>query len=172
MALLNTKNHKSGFTLIEIMMVMVILGLLATVIIVIGRNTMQSAKIKKTAQDLRALTNAIELYFDRYEHYPADVSRGLPSGIEVFLTSGKLPKGLWNDTCYDWDNWVDPVTGGKIRQMSLRFCCTQGSTGCKPPIANFDYYSAIYYCLQGACRAHSSKPITHPALCVNCGKPI
>ncbi|PJE58739.1 MAG: type II secretion system protein GspG, partial [Candidatus Portnoybacteria bacterium CG10_big_fil_rev_8_21_14_0_10_40_22] len=37
MALLNTKNHKSGFTLIEIMMVMVILGLLATVIIVIGR---------------------------------------------------------------------------------------------------------------------------------------
>lgn len=166
-----SRKFLTGFTLLELLMVMVIFMVIVSVVVVATRSARQSAKIKKTAQDLTGLATALAMYYDDYSVYPADVSRGMPSGIENYLVTRKLPAGLWSDSCYDWENWTDPATGAKIYQISLRFCCS-GEGACNPPIAGFDRDSAIYYCIQGACRSHINKPITHPGICVNCGGTI
>lgn len=170
-------NYKTSFTVIELLVVMVIVMLLISVVIVVGRSIIQDAKIKRTAQDLIMINKGIAMYYDDYESYPPEEDKALPPKIQNYFVTAELPKGQWNDTCYDWDNWDDPDTGAKIYQISLRFCCSYSKKGkgggegsCKPPINDFDRYSAIYYCIQGACRSHISKLITHPGLCVNCGE--
>lgn len=162
-----SRKFLTGLTLIEILLAMAILAVLMAVVLVVTRSAIHRAKIKKTGQDLTALATTIAMYYDDHGAYPADVSRGLPSGIESYLVTKKLPLGLWSDSCYDWENWTDPATGKKIYQISLRFCCSGGT--CNPPISGFDRDSAIYYCIQGACRSHINQPINHPGICVNCG---
>lgn len=178
MPLYHNKYYQSetSFTLIELLVVMVILMIIISVVMVVTSSVRQDAKIKKTAQELHALAIAVEMYYDDYNDYPPEVDQEIPPGVEAYLASGKMPPGSWDDTCYDWDNWTDPATGAKIYQMSLRFCCSydkpgqgSGKGSCRPPISGFDRFSAIYYCIQGACRSHIEKPITHPGICVNCG---
>lgn len=168
-----------GFTLIEILMVTAILMALISISLVVGRSVIQSAKIKRTAQDLIMIHKGIAMYYDDHESYPPEEKKALPPEIQNYFVTAELPKGQWDDACYDWDNWDDPDTGAKIYQISLRFCCSYSKKGkgggegsCKPPINDFDRYSAIYYCIQGACRSHIDKPITHPGICVNCGETL
>ena len=58
----NPAHHQSGFTLVEIMVVIVILGLLATLVVpeVLGMG--EEAKIKKAQSDVMAIFNQAKLY--------------------------------------------------------------------------------------------------------------
>lgn len=60
-----------GFTLIEVMVVVVILGILASIILpnVIGRT--DDAKIAKAKQDIMAIENALEMYRLDNGFYPS-----------------------------------------------------------------------------------------------------
>ena len=95
---------QTGFTLIEIMVVVVIIGLLATMILprVLGRQ--DEAFIAKAKSDIRALSSAVKLYkLDNFK-YPTT-----SEGLKALVTSGKggrgyidrLPKDPWgNDYQY------------------------------------------------------------------------
>ncbi|MEA3291616.1 MAG: type II secretion system major pseudopilin GspG [Pseudomonadota bacterium] len=91
---------QGGFTLIEIMVVVVIIGLLATMILprVLGRQ--DEAFIAKAKSDIRALSSAVKLYkLDNFK-YPST-----SDGLNVLATSGKdnrgyierLPKDPWGN---------------------------------------------------------------------------
>lgn len=90
---------RRGFTLIEILVVVVILGLLASLIApnVIGR--IGESRIEKARHDVRALENAIEVFrLDNFE-YPA-TDRGLRALLEPPAGGGspylkRLPKDPW-----------------------------------------------------------------------------
>jgi hypothetical protein len=57
-------------------------------------------------------------------------------------------------------------------QISIRFCPVGQPSQCVFPqqswAANFDINSSVYYCVEGACRAHVNQPANHPGYCVNC----
>ena len=164
---------KKGFTLIELLAVVAILGILSTIVINYVGKSRSSAAFARAQIEFKSIATAIELYTeDNGGVFPADVNRGLPPGIEVYLSGGEWPNAPWSGSVYDWDNFTDPDTGETIMQVSVRFCPLNHSELCKfPPepwAANFDYYSSVYYCLQGRCRSHSSKPINHPGYCINC----
>ena len=65
------KNKQAGFTLIEIMVVIVIIGLLASIIVpnIISRT--DDAKLAKVKQDVLALENALEMYRLDNGFYPS-----------------------------------------------------------------------------------------------------
>jgi len=77
--------REKGFTLIEIMVVVVIIGLLATLVLprVLGRQ--EQAQIEKARADIQALSSALKLYkLDNY-NFPStqqglDALRREPSG--------------------------------------------------------------------------------------------
>ena len=80
-------NHK-GFTLIELMVVIVILGILATFAIQNFSGRTDQARIVKAEQDIRTLESALQLYKLDYFVYP-----GTEEGLEVLTNPPATPKG-------------------------------------------------------------------------------
>jgi len=95
------RRGQRGFTLIEILVVVVILGILAAFIVpnIMGRP--EEARIAKARNDIRALETALELYKLDNFHYPST-----DQGLEA-LTS--RPSGL-----PDAPNWRE---GGYVKTL-------------------------------------------------------
>ena len=79
------KNQQSGFTLVEIAIVLVIIGLLLGGILK-GQELINSAKVKNLAQDFKTIPLYIYGYQDRFKAIPGDDGRALTN-----LPSGTAP---------------------------------------------------------------------------------
>jgi general secretion pathway protein G len=70
---MQTRKFQSGFTLIEVMVVVVILGILASVIIPKIMDKPDEARIVKAKQDIRTLESTLEMYrLDNYVYPTTD----------------------------------------------------------------------------------------------------
>lgn len=137
------KTDSRGFTLIELMVVIVILGILAGLIIprIMGRP--EEAKQVKAKIQIESLETALNLYKLDNGAYP-DTEQGLQALIEKpetgrlpkkwrkggYLEKGRLPKDPWgNDFIYlspgahgDYDiisNGYDGVPGGEDKNKDI-----------------------------------------------------
>ena len=70
------KNNRKGFTLVELMAVLVILGILATVVVVSIDPVFQRANLEKIRADMANTGKALELYKFNELTYPS-TSQGL-----------------------------------------------------------------------------------------------
>lgn len=131
-----SKCRQSGFTLIEIMIVVVILGILAAMIVpkVMGRP--DEARIIAAKQDIAALGQALKLYRLDNIRYPA-TDQGLQA-LVVKPTSAptppnwksggyldRLPKDPWG---HDYQ-YLNPGTHGEIDVFSLGADSAPGGEG-------------------------------------------
>lgn len=94
---LSTHAHSRGFTLIEIMVVMVILGLLVAVVApnIMGRSDQAKVTVAKT--QLNNIANALNLYRLDNSHYPS-TQQGLEA---LVLEPGGSPEPKnWNAVGY------------------------------------------------------------------------
>lgn len=160
---------KKCFSLIELLVAVAIIAILAGVGLVYMGRSKEMARFVRAKKELETIAGSLESYLNDNEQYPADVNRGLPSGIEQYLPEGDWPEGPWLGSVYDWDNWI--IDEEKIYQVSLRTCdYNTDPENCEKWMIfpSFDKWSAIYYCIQGECRAHSAKPVDHPGFCINC----
>lgn len=84
---------QTGFTLIEVMVVVVILGILAAVVVPNIMNKPEEARVSKAKQDVRALEAALNAYkLDNY-NYPS-TEQGLQALVKK--PSGSPPANHWN----------------------------------------------------------------------------
>ena len=97
----NFKNQQSGFTLVEIAIVLVIIGLLLGGILK-GQELINSAKVKNLAQDFKTVPLYIYGYQDRFKALPGDdpkVTTNVP-GATLATTGGAVGNGVidgfWN----------------------------------------------------------------------------
>lgn len=74
-------NRQSGFTLIEVMVVVVILGILAAVVVPRVMSRPDEARVIRAQQDIRALGSALKLYRLDNFNYP-DTDQGLQALVE------------------------------------------------------------------------------------------
>ncbi|MEN9559939.1 MAG: hypothetical protein RLZZ502_1150 [Pseudomonadota bacterium] len=88
---------QAGFTLIEVMVVMLILGILAALIVpnVLGRS--DDAKVMAAQQDVATLSQALKLYRLDNNHYPSQTQ-----GLQALLSkpSGEPVPGNWKPGGY------------------------------------------------------------------------
>lgn len=75
------KMHQSGFTLIEIMVVVVILGILAAVVVPRIMDRPDEARTAKARQDIRVLESALNLYKLDNFYYPS-TQQGLDALVQ------------------------------------------------------------------------------------------
>lgn len=162
------KNNQSGYSFIEVLMTVVIIGFVATIIMISMRSSIEKAKLARASAEMDSIAKAAQIYFDEKGDFPRE-EVGASDDFKEFLEPSQWPDGPWAGSYYDWDRYE--VDGEEVLQVSLRFC-NSGVEDCNYPkleIADdFDKLSSIYYCLEGPCRAHDGVDESYPGYCVNC----
>lgn len=95
---------KKGFTLIEILIVVAIIALLATIVLV-GVGTFRSkGRDAKRISDLNSVRNVLELYFTKYGNYPAaNQWIGGDTSLSAFIIGASIGVSyLPNDPTSGW----------------------------------------------------------------------
>ena len=78
---MQTRNPQSGFTLIEVMVVVVIIGILASILIPKIMDKPDEARVVKAKQDIQVIQSALEMYrLDNYVYPTTD--QGLKALVE------------------------------------------------------------------------------------------
>jgi len=96
------RGSASGFTLIEIMVVVVIIGLLAGLVVPKVMRHAGTAKTAKVAADIGALQSALRLYKLEYSHYPTT-----EEGLNALLARPEGELGGYLDVVPN-DPWGKP----------------------------------------------------------------
>lgn len=82
------KKDGRGFTIVELLIVIVIIGILATLVIVTFAGAQRKARNTKTIANVRAYYNMIEAYYASNGHYPATPNEGQGTVTMVCLGLG------------------------------------------------------------------------------------
>lgn len=100
---------RPGFTLVEILIVVVILGILAAIVIPAFSNAAQDTRKTAFTRDLNTYTQAIMRYQVDHDEYPPDGSSGnMPAEL-----TGYADRGRWGENTPIggvWDNETDDST--------------------------------------------------------------
>ena len=82
----NTYRKNAGFTLIEVMVVVVILGILAAIVVPRIMSSPEKARLVKVKQDILAIQNALDLYKLDNAVYPST-----EQGLQALVTKPTTP---------------------------------------------------------------------------------
>lgn len=136
---------QAGFTLIEIMVVVVILGILAALVVPQIMSRPDQAKVTVAKSDIKAVSAALDMYkLDNYA-YPS-TQQGLEALVEK--PSGNPPAKNWSRDGYlkrlpvdPWGNvyqYLAPGTRGAFDLYSLGADGKQGGSELDADIGNWD----------------------------------
>lgn len=140
-----SKPRARGFTLIEVMVVVVILGILAAIIVPKVMDNPDKARMAKARQDIRALESALNLYkLDNFSYPSTD------QGLEALVHKpGGTPEPRnWKDGGYvdrmpkdPWGNpyqYLNPGTHGSVDIYSMGADNQLGGEGPNADIGNWN----------------------------------
>lgn len=97
--------RRSGFTLIEILMVMIVLSLLATISLLRYIDMRNTARTASLTGDFRAVTVAVVNYFAEHEAWPPESGPGqVPIGLGPLLPGGLSDNFDRPEYSLDYDN--------------------------------------------------------------------
>jgi len=140
--LINLRKH-AGFTLIEVMVVVIILGILAAVVVPNIMDKPDQARITKAKQDIRALESALNMYkLDNFV-YP-NTDQGLqalvqkPSGSPDPKNWKQYLKRLPNDPWGNPYQYLNPGIQGDIDIFTMGSDGVQGGEESSKDIGNWD----------------------------------
>lgn len=139
------KFKAAGFTLIEIMVVVVILGILAAIIVPRISDEPDKARAAKAKQDIRALEGALQLYKLDNFYYPS-TQQGLEALVQK--PSGDPPARNWKAGGYlgrlpkdPWGNpyqYLSPGLKGDIDIFTLGADGKPGGEGVDADVGNWN----------------------------------
>lgn len=136
-------NKQSGFSLIEIMVVVVILGILASIVVPKIISRPDEARVVKAKQDVLSIQNALDLYKLDNGTYPTTdqglmalvekpTSNPTPRDWKQYLKS--LPKDPWSrDYLY-----LNPGEHSEVDVFTYGASGQPGGTGINATIGNWD----------------------------------
>lgn len=144
MSLRKTTASQNGFTLIEIMVVVVILSILAAIIVPRIMDRPDQARLVKARQDIRVIESAMKLYRLDNHFYPST-----EQGIEALVAkpTGAPEPRTWKDGGYlerlpkdPWDGdylYLNPGVHGEIDIFSQGADGQEGGEGINGDIGNW-----------------------------------
>jgi general secretion pathway protein G len=142
-----THRRQSGFTLIEVMVVVVILGILAAIIVPKVMGKPDQARVTKVKADIHGIENALSMYkLDNYRYPTTD--QGLKALVKK-PTVNPVPKhwtGYLKRVPVDpWGNpyqYLNPGTHGAIDIYSLGADGKPGGKGINADVGNWNLHQS------------------------------
>jgi general secretion pathway protein G len=133
---------QQGFTLIEIMVVVVILGILAALIAPNVISRIDDAQVVKVQQDIRSIESALKLYrLDNFRYPETD------EGLNALVTPPQDPNARWPAGGYldrlpkdPWDReyvYLHPGNQGEFDVYTLGRDGQQGGDGIDSDVGNW-----------------------------------
>lgn len=122
---------RSAFSLVEVMVVVVIIGLLAGVVTYAVTNHLDKAKVRRARADIANYAGAIDLYYGDKGHFP-DVRDGLKVLVPEYL------KVLRNDPWGRPYAYARPGRGGPYEVVSFGGDGREGGSGVDADLTNWD----------------------------------
>ncbi len=99
------KPRVGGFTLVEIMVVVVIISLLAMLAVPTMQKIRRKARASAIANDFRVYATAFQTYSHENGAWPAESPAGaMPAGVEVYLKDGSWGRVSVMGGHYNWEN--------------------------------------------------------------------
>ena len=106
-------SRAAGFTLIEILIVVVILGILAAIVVAGFGNTSHTATNSTFVSNLRAYANSFAVYNHQKGEYPPEVGPGTyPPEMVKSITQEEWTRRTPIGGQWDWDLGQNGVTAG------------------------------------------------------------
>ncbi len=113
----NKNKLKKCFTLVELLIVVSIIGILASIVLVSLSSSRMKARDAQRLQDIKSIQNALEVYYSTYGHYPVSGTCGssVPNGGWCNSIQGQDGSGHWlregTTTLSSGKDPVDPKPG-------------------------------------------------------------
>ena len=105
-------NYKAGFTLVEIMIVVVIIGLLMSFAVPSVLKVFGTSKVNRFLNDVRIVTDAFQIYALDNGVYPPDAGVGvIPDGMAGYLREFPWDLATSIGGKWDWKNEGGNVQG-------------------------------------------------------------
>jgi len=123
--------RRAAFSLVEIMVVVIIIGLLASVVTFAVANHLDKAKVRKARADIASYAGAIDLYYAEKGQYP-ELRDGLKPLAPEFV------KVIRNDPWGRPYVYARPGRGGPYDVLSLGADGREGGTGIDADLSNWD----------------------------------
>lgn len=135
--MLQNRRHEQGFTLLEIMVVLVIIGVLAAMVAPRFIERADEAKVDSTKAQMQTIGQAMKLYRLQSGHYPSSAE-----GIQALVTPGKggkhyldsLPKDAWGNAFI----YLSPGVHGDFDILSYGADAKAGGSGFDADLGNWD----------------------------------
>ena len=108
----STQTKHRAFTLIEIMVVVVIIGLLAAIAIPAFQQIRLRSQVSSFANDLRIAGNAFETFATENGTWPSDGISAIPNSMNGYLSLSKFSAPTPLGGAWDWDYQQFGVTAG------------------------------------------------------------
>jgi general secretion pathway protein G len=142
----NLRRAQAGFTLIEIMVVVIIIGLLAAVVVPQFLSKVDDARVSKAKQDIQAIETALTMYkLDNYSYPTTEMGlKALVQKPDPSVAKNWRPGGYLQHLNKDpWKNdyqYVNPGThgAGEYDLYSLGADGEPGGEGYKADIGNWN----------------------------------
>lgn len=105
-------HHRKGFTLVEIMIVVVLIGMLAALAVPAFARVRDQSRVATFVSDLRTGAQAFETYAMEQGAWPPDGSGGVPNVMSDYLSLDKFRGETPLGGQWDWDEAVFGYTAG------------------------------------------------------------
>ena len=133
---------QSGFTLIEVMVVLLIIGIMASFVAPQILGNPQEAQLKKAAVDIQQLESALEMYKLRSNNFPT-TEQGLDA-LVALPTSEPVPRNYPEDGFIrrlpqdPWGNDYQLISPGELGKIDLFSVGPDGEPGTDDDIGNWN----------------------------------
>ena len=139
---LRKRRPARGFTLVELMVVVVIIGVMATVVTISVSDYLVTGKQTAARAEISQITSALELFYTENDHYPSN-----DEGLALLKKStAQHPNGILQGDLLDpWGNeyvYVHPGVHGTFDVLSYGADKQEGGTGASADIVSWDLVGA------------------------------
>src|SRR5664279_3348052 len=128
------KRSQQGFTIVELLIVIVVIGILAALVITTYSGIQQNGRNTERTTDLKAVQGQLEAYYAQNGSYPATTELGTTSATNVTFIQSKM-KGLDKEALRDPKGAATDyslVSGTTATATKYAYSVTQddGTTAC------------------------------------------